>query len=1482
LKSTLYKKLPKMKLFEYIRHIPLTSALLFIFTVSLHAQCQVNGSNPSDIRFYGSAGESTDITINLGNWLSGCELEFSYDESYLSVELSSLNQVSVALISDVTDVVYTSITISVFGDERIQIPVLISPSLQGGSIGSSVISVEYNTSPGTFSSSAGASGEDGSYSYQWQKSTDGGSIWTDIQGAIFETYTCPALVDNTSFVRKVTSNSLTAYSNTISISINLHKAINSTESENYILTYSPQESMTNEILMSLQELEKLSPTVQYFDGLGRPKQVVSVVASPNEMDIIQPIVYDAFGREQYRFLPYALDDKDNRGSFQTNPSEPGTTSDYSSSNQAMFYSNTDNSANGLAQDPYPYSKNVFENSPLNRIIEQGAPGAPWQPNTSGISNSGHTIKYEYDTNGDSEVRLFTVEDDELQNDGYYSPTELYKTVVKDENWTDNQPYKALHTTEEFKDKLGQVVLKRTYVEDGSDEDDLPDVMDTYYVYDDYGLLQCVIPPEAVKQMYSTTNITPNNFKLISSHTGLSKVEEGIKNYLISTGGSLTIKPGYIYTATDANSLTITTGNVSADLVYYYKYDDRKRMIEKKLPGASPVFMIYDLRDRLVATQDGNMRDTNKDGDYSDAKWLFTKYDQLNRPIATGIISYSGSQDELQTLVNEFSNENLYEERGTALHGYTNRSFPTTAGANDYLTITYYDSYDLPWTTRFSDITGISDYETTNSNYFAGVKGQTTATKTQILDANAFTASSQWLTSEVYYDDRYQVIKTVGDLYPANPSSNGKATNYEVISTKYDFTGKVISTSDYQSFSGNSNTVVVTNSYDHAGRLTKVTHKVNSNDPVTVAMMSYNELGQLMKKDLNPVMGSDGTVTDEVQEMNYRYNIRGWLKQINDPDESLSDDSKKKFAMRLNYESVPANLAAAAQFNGNISAIEWRSMVNTDIAVPDAKQAFGYNYDAVNRLTAANYASGSTLSTSIGDFNETIGNYDLNGNIGTVTRKKSGTLIDDMVYTYSGNQLISVNDSKDDNVGFIEKSQSGTEYSYDANGNMTEDLNKGLANISYNLLNLPDTITGSDNKTISYIYSTNGQKLAKKSTDGSMTYYAGSFIYKGTSLDYIVHPEGLYIASGSTVGYQYNLKDHLGNIRMVVNTSNTIVDQSDYYSFGMLMTKKFNGGISNSYKYNGKELQEDSFNGNDLDWYDYGARFYDPQLGRFSGLDPIASNYASVTPYNYAENRPIDCIDLWGLQAYQVSVGGRGALPLFAGVGISGSFELGMILDHNMDLIMYNSFSLGASFGEAISIGLNFAWYPSANSYNDLLGVGLVAGASFSLLNQGVSIQGNLSFVKNESDKLGVSGGWGCPGLNDGIAAYADVTFSNRIEDFGAINIYNVSESAINQISLKMGISKQKVKILLAMMKTKMEDEELKKYAKETNLLKEVVVTDESSNSTTKRMLEDLMWIGVRPNSYGNTGRYNKPGKECDQYYDDEFLKWYYNDPKKDK
>ncbi len=1083
-----------------------------------------------------------------------------------------------------------------------------------------------NVSPGSIIGSSSIGGVcDGNYTYQWERRLQGSGSWTIIENENGINYTnCPPLQKATEFRRKVIdcNGKNSPYSNVVAIGIEpLPQISNITPSngENYIVTHVPQTEFSSISTLLSSNLDQVRTKVQYFDGLGRPEQNVSVCSSPSYCDIVQPFVYDNYGREKHKLLPYVLSSVKNLGQIQTNPNMTSHDT-YSSSQHYKFYKNDNDN---IVNDPYPYSEVLYEDSPLDRVVELGAPGASWQLSTSGINGSGHTVKTSYKTNVKDKVIRFDVKGSDLINNGYYLDNELYKTVTKNENWTNqsNSDLNKLNTIEEFKNRLGEVVLKRGYVKNHSGN--VVNV-DTYYIYDGYGLLRFVLPPEAIKQLTDPENNLIGDLKVISGEKNLYSKEDKIDTYLVAAGGRIHLKNGFAFSASPGKTLSITAGHVSTELLFSYKYDGRKRMIEKKIPGAAPVYLVYDDRDRLVATQDGEMR---KNGE-----WLFTKYDHLNRPIITGKLN-NGIKDQasMQDDITDFYNDNnhlYYETRSnkhSSTYSYTNnQSFPIVS-TDKWLTVTYYDTYGYGGCKSFQTANNISD-ETTYNNK---VHGQITGTRTKVLDGNEFTASAQWMVSTSYYDDKYQVIQAISDLYPANSG------NSVVLSTNYDFVGKIENTKQVHSFEGTTKTIEERYNYDHAGRLLETYHSIDGATEVLLTKNEYNEIGELTHK----FVGGENE-TNCAQTTDYQYNIRGWLTQLNNPN--VTNDTKRKFGMQLHYNDALNGLINPAQYNGNISAIEWRTPRDASIGSPSDKQAYGFTYDALNRLTAADYGEGASFTSNTDAFNVSGIKYDLNGNIQNLTRERDietanavfdKMQIDNLTYKYAGNQLLSVSDganskNKDKNnintkdYGFKDGASSALEYKYDLNGNMVSDANKGMTAVEYNHLNLPKLLTGTDNNTISYIYNANGQKLAK-TADGTTTYYFGNIVYEEAELQYILHSEGKYDLTNSSGQYQFDIKDHLGNVRVVVDIDGNELQQSAYYPFGMSFQK---GGIANKYLYNGKELQEDQIGKGNLDWYDYGARFYDAALGRFHTIDPKTETYSFQSPYVYANNNPIYYID----------------------------------------------------------------------------------------------------------------------------------------------------------------------------------------------------------------------------------------------------------------
>ena len=207
--------------------------------------------------------------------------------------------------------------------------------------------------------------------------------------------------------------------------------------------------------------------------------------------------------------------------------------------------------------------------------------------------------------------------------------------------------------------------------------------------------------------------------------------------------------------------------------------------------------------------------------------------------------------------------------------------------------------------------------------------------------------------------------------------------------------------------------------------------------------------------------------------------------------------------------------------------------------------------------------------------------------------------------------------------FKDAVKQANEYAYDANGNLTKDLNRNISNIQYNFLNLPGKVTFGDGSTIEYVYAADGTKLRTKHViNGTTTTtdYCGNVVYEN-GVQKLLLTEAGYVTLADKK-YHYYLTDHQGNNRMVVNASGTVEEVNHYYPFGGVFA---NSTSVQPYKYNGKELDTE----NGLNWYDYGARHYDPALGRFMTVDRYAEKYSSMSPYQYAANNPVNIVDING-------------------------------------------------------------------------------------------------------------------------------------------------------------------------------------------------------------------------------------------------------------
>ena len=661
------------------------------------------------------------------------------------------------------------------------------------------------------------------------------------------------------------------------------------------------------------------------------------------------------------------------------------------------------------------------------------------------------------------------------------------------------------------------------------------------------------------------------------------------NYSVSSAGALTSNGSYAsgqlsvvkttdedlnvsYTFTDKMGHVVLTRQMKGSETHdtYYVYDDKgnlcfvlQPMYQSSANLDQYAFQYkYDGRNRCIWKK------------LPGAGYVEMVYDNADRLV----FSQDGNQRALTSgnwTYYKYDGLNRLTEQGTC----TNKV--TTSGTN-VLVQHFYDSY------AFRSQAGFN-----NSNFpddaSGNGKGALTASVATVL------GSSNKIYTAYYYDIKARVAKTV---------QSNLLGGYDVTATVYTFTDKPATVTHTHTASGKpTRTEMYTYSYDHADRLLKVEHTLGGTK-ITLADYAYDNLGRLQSKSLH------GSATNK---LTYAYNVRSWLTGI----------SGSKFTQNLYYNTGNGT----ACYTGNISSMTWKAGNESTI------RGYKFTYDGLSRLMNATYGETAGINTNTNRFSENVTAYDKNGNIKTLQRygqtaASSYGLIDNLTFTLAGNQLSRVDDAAAAsayNGGFEFKDgvKQANEYTYDSNGNLTKDLNKGISNISYNCLNLPSAVTFSDGSTIVYTYAADGAKLKTVHKIGGTTTttdYCGNVIYENGVQKLLLTEEGYVTLSDGK--YHYYLKDHQGNNRVVINQSGTVEEANHYYPFGGVFASS---GNVQPYKYNGKEY--DGKKG--LNWYDYGARHYDAALGRFTTNDRFSEKYHSLSPYQYGANNPVNTIDING-------------------------------------------------------------------------------------------------------------------------------------------------------------------------------------------------------------------------------------------------------------
>ncbi|RKT01776.1 DUF6443 domain-containing protein [Chryseobacterium defluvii] len=924
---------------------------------------------------------------------------------------------------------------------------------------------------------------------------------------------------------------------------------------------------------------KKTESVQYFDGLGRLKQTVSVKATPSGKDLVVPVLYDELGRQPKDFLPLPM-----------------------ATANAGIQTLTEADVNSYYNVANAYVEKIFDNSPLSKVLEVATPGDAWK------KNSGHTRKSEFETNITADqVKKFVINSSwanatvsfSVPTVEWYGESQLMKNVTIDEDGN-----KSIT----FKDSQGKTILARKM--NGTEP------VDTYYIYNLYDQLALVITPKANKEITQNGNVV--------------------------------------------------TQSILDQYCYQYKYDNRNRMVEKRLPGKNSWdYFVYDKQNRLVLSQDANQ---------NRKEWTFTKYDKFGRVVYTGLLANTSNRVTMQNSLNAMSSNELNNESRTstpfAANGqniyYTKVAFPTSNMT--VLTVNYYDDYAPEAPARPNTILGKTTLSSTPTQYstngvvtYRSLKGMPTSTYIKNIE------DDNWTQSHVWYDSE---AKTLGS------HSINFLGGYTKTETEIDFAGIIKKTKIYHKRLNTDTEKVIIETFEHdnQNRLLVYKHQVDNNPEEVLSQNTYNDLGQLVVKKVG------NTISSPLQTINYTYNIHGKLKTINDPN-NLGDDL---FGYKINYNEVEGlespntdftELKVKPRFNGDIAEVSWKTLTEDN----EPLKRYGYVYDGLSRLSAGFYQKAGNESAK--EYFEKI-DYDIDGSITRLKRSEGvtagnsfATMIDNLKYDYAGNRLTKVTDEQQNPSGYPYIVTPNT-ITYDANGNMTTLLDKGISSIQYNFLNLPKQITQNARVT-NYTYRADGVKVKKLFGDIETNYLDG-FQYKSTKPSETVPPgdfppepdpnevaemklriiptaEGYYDALNNQ--YIYNFTDHLGNVRLSYTDTNKdgviqprqykvvqcsgsgwnqmcidywkpgeIVEVNNYYPFGLLHNYTATTQNVYQYKYNGKELQESGM-------YDFGARMYMPDLGRWGVIDPLAESYRRWSPYHYAMNNPANLTDPDGMGSY---------------------------------------------------------------------------------------------------------------------------------------------------------------------------------------------------------------------------------------------------------
>ncbi|OUJ69392.1 hypothetical protein BXP70_26510 [Hymenobacter crusticola] len=877
---------------------------------------------------------------------------------------------------------------------------------------------------------------------------------------------------------------------------------------NYVRTYTAQVALPATTDITTQAKKAVAVQTQYLDGLGRPVQTVQHQAGimrPDSTtpDLVQPMAYDALGRQPKQYLPYAI---------------ATTTANYGYHANALweqyhFYTDTPYGPSpindNVALTGVAYSEQQFEASPRNRVIAQAAPGETWRLLPT-EDKANHTVRVQErpHTKWDGVLRFtidYTGDYGKIEHVPDYAEGALWLKEITDENG---------HHVREFTDKQGLLLCKQV-------EDSTGSWLQTYYVYDDFNHLRAVLPPKAIAQataLGANYQMGPNEEPLLFR---------------------------YRY---DGKGRVIGKKVPGQDGEMQFVYDQLDRVImtqdarQRAMPSPQLSWNKYDQLGRIIMTGIADCSDT--------FAWLQSEED---RAAQNNLLQQFELHRPDQPTTHHYTISQTYPNLNDTWR------FPNAR----ILTVSYYDDYDFDrnggrdsnYDARYQD-----QFSTTSTLDKPAVdlrtKGLVTRTKTRVLEVDENDPNA-WLTTTFFYNERSQPIQI---------QSTNVLGGTDVVTSQVDFLGREVkSYSVHTGPNHEPITIAELSNYDHAGRLITTQQQLGSEEnATTIASYRYNALGQLINKTLSPDQAITKQSVDYTYTV--RGWLKGINEDLV-TGATPASTSTDLWGMQLSYEcgfrmpEYNGNVsgqkwrsrndgvarAYGYLYDGASRLKQADYVAQTQAGTWSAEQQryglLGINYDKNGNIRSLQRRGLLAQSTHL-------------------TPKQYG-LVDDLAYSYAyNNRLQAVEDRVLNNAiaqptgsaaaltslagDFQEKMRTAPgqaptiEYNYDANGNLKADKNKGITSITYNHLDLPTQVNFSAQDFIEYRYTASGEKVAKLIHQAGQVQqidYVGPYQYEGDSLRFFNHPEGRVLRfvspSSAQVRYvrEYTIKDHLGSLRI---------------------------------------------------------------------------------------------------------------------------------------------------------------------------------------------------------------------------------------------------------------------------------------------------------------------------------------------------------------